>query len=136
MSKKNIGLLIVVFVAGVVCGPWITQSAAAQFREIKTTSLARVDLGDWCEGKEVTVDIQDYGVGTSGLHYHPAYSFAWVIEGSQVKAAQGKPSITARAGELLTEAPMEINETVTAAPAKVLLLRISEKGKPVTVRVP
>ena len=136
MSRKSLAIAGVSFAVGAILGPLMTSTALAQFRSIKTTSLVRTDLGSWCDGKEVTVDIQDYGVGTSGLHYHPAYSFAWVIEGSQVKTVQGKPAITARAGELLSEAPMEINETVTAAPAKVLLFRIAEKGKPITVRVP
>jgi len=36
----------------------------------------------------------------------------------------------------MTEAPMQISETAAAAPAKVLYLRIAEKGKPATVRVP
>ena len=74
------------------------------------------------------MDIQDYGIGTSCLHYHPAYSFAWMIEVVQLKTVQGKPAVTAPVGDLLTEAPMEFDETVTAAPAKVLLLRIAEKG--------
>lgn len=114
----------------------MTQTAWAQFRPIKTSSLVSTDLGTFCDGKEVTVDIQDYGVGTSGMHYHPAYSFSWVIEGSQTKTVQGRPPVTIRPGELMTEAPLEVSETVTAAPAKVLLFRIAEKGKPITVRVP
>jgi hypothetical protein len=26
----------------------------------------RTDLGSWCDGKELTVEVLDYGVGTSG----------------------------------------------------------------------
>jgi len=48
-------------------------------------------------------------------------SVAWVVEGSQIKTVLGKPAVTARTGGLMTEAPNEINETVTAAPAKVLV---------------
>ena len=136
MSRKSVGWIGLAFLAGAVVGPWMTQSAWAQFRAIKTTSLVSTDLGTFCDGKEVTVDIQDYGVGTSGRHYHPAYSFSWVIEGSQTKTVQGRPPVTIRAGELMTEAPLEVSETVTAAPAKVLLFRIAEKGKPITVRMP
>ena len=70
------------------------------------------------------------------MHYHPAHSFAWVIEGSEVKAVQGRPPVIAKAGEMLYEGPMEVHETHNDAPTKVLLLRIAEKGKPVTTRVP
>jgi len=110
------------FLAGATLGPWTASTVGAQIRTVKTTPLLRTDLGSWCDGKEVTVDIQDYGAGTSGTHYHPAYSFGWVLEGSQVVAVEGKPAVTVRPAELMTEDPMEISETSATAPAKVLYL--------------
>jgi len=136
VNHKTLAVVAASFAAGAYLGPSMMSIAWAQFRSIETTSLARADLSGWCEGKEVTVDLQEYGAGTSGLHFHPAYSFAWVIEGSQIKTVRGQTPVTAGEGELLTEAPMEVHETVTAAPAKVLLFGIAEKGKPITVRVP
>jgi len=96
----------------------------------------RADLGAWCDGKEVTVDLQESGPGTSGKHYHPAHSFSWVIEGSEVKTVEGKPPVTAKVGDVLHEGPLEVHETRNDAPVKVLLFRIVEKGKPVTTRIP
>ncbi len=136
MTGKSLFMIGASFVAGATLGPWMASAVSAQVRTVKTTSLVRTDLGGWCDGKEVTVDIQEYGAGTSGKHYHPAYSFGWVLEGSQVVTVDGKPTITVGPGELMTEVPLEVSETSAASPAKVLYLRIAEKGKPVTVRVP
>ena len=136
MSARVLGLIGASFLTGALVGPWVPSTARAQFRTVQTTTLMRTDLGTWCEGKEATVELQDFGAGTSGMHYHPAYSFGWVLEGSQVVTVRGKPPLIVRAGELLTDAPMEVSETTAAGPAKVLYLRIAEKGKPATVRVP
>lgn len=137
----NRGLLAIVigasFLAGTVVGPRLVSAAvSAQVRTVKTTSVFHTDLGGWCDGKEVTVDVQEYGAGTSGKHYHHAYSFGWVLEGSQVVTVDGKAAVTVRPGELMIEKPMEVSETSAAAPAKVLFVRVAEKGKPATVRVP
>jgi quercetin dioxygenase-like cupin family protein len=128
------------FVAGALIGPSFVPALYptlyGQYRTANTTELLRTDLGTWCEGKEVSVEIQEYGPGTSGRHVHPAHSFAWMIEGTQVKTVQGKGSVTARPGDVLWEGPMEVHETVTPGPAKALVLRILEKGQASTTRIP
>jgi hypothetical protein len=135
MSRFHSIVVCIAFVSGVMLGPRLTATVYGQFRTANTVALAKTDLGDWCAGKEVTVEVQDYGAGTSGPHYHPAYSFAYVINGVQVKSTQGR-AVTTPAGQIQIEAPMEVHETVSSEPAKVLVLRIAEKGKPATVRVP
>ena len=112
------------------------SSAQTQYRSVTSTPVAAIDLGDWCEGKEVTVDVERYGPGLSGRHYHAAYSFAWMLQVSQIKLVEGRSPIRANGGDLVTEAPMEVNESRTEAPAQALVFRIRQKGQPPLTRVP
>jgi len=73
--------------------------------------------------------------GTSARHYHPAHSFTYVIEGSETKTLDGKTPIAVKAGDVLHESPGEIHETRNTAPVKLLVLRVIEKGKDMTVRL-
>ena len=137
MERRTIVLVTLSFVVGVVLGSWLLPPLLAQTtRTTKSTDLMRFDLGSWCEGKEVTIQLTEAGPGTSGKHYHPAHSFNWVIEGSEVQTLQGKPPITAKAGDVLHDGPGEIHETENTAPVKLLTFRIIEKGKPTTTRLP
>ena len=125
-------------VPGVVLGSLFTPLAIVQTarRTIETKDLMRVDLGSWCEGKEVIIQLQDAGPGSSGKHYHPAHSFNWVIEGSEVHTTEGKPATIAKPGDVLHDRPGEVHETQNSAPVKLLLFRVIEKGKPVTTNLP
>jgi hypothetical protein len=58
-----------------------------------------------------------------------------MIEGSQVRMVEGKPSQTFGVGEVVEERPMEVSESDILTPTKVLLFRILEKGKPASTRV-
>jgi quercetin dioxygenase-like cupin family protein len=136
VNVTTVAVVSMAFLAGAALGPRVVPTVTAQFRTTHTTELLRADLGAWCEGKEVTIGIQEYGPGTSGPHYHPAHSFAWMLEGVQVKTIRGNAPVTARAGELMHEGPMEVHETSSSAPAKALVIRIAEKGKSATIRVP
>ncbi|PYS32548.1 MAG: hypothetical protein DMG14_34270 [Acidobacteria bacterium] len=64
------------------------------------------------------------------------HSFAWIIEGSEVYTVDGQPARTVKAGDLLHEEPMQMHTTENQSPVKLLVLRVVEKGKPATVRVP
>lgn len=131
-------IAVLSFVSGVAFGPRLVSARAvqAQRREVKTTELLRTDLGAFCEGKEVIIQLNENGPGTSGKHYHPGHSFGWIIEGSEVTTIEGKPPSTGVTGEMRHEGPMEIHESRTNAPEKVILFRIYEKGKPATTYVP
>jgi hypothetical protein len=60
--NRTILLSGLAFLAGTIIAFWFDATAFAQFRSIETTSLLRTDLGSWCEGKELTVDLQEYGM--------------------------------------------------------------------------
>jgi len=131
---SRLGMIAIVglsFAAGVVSPNWFTPGLAAQGT---LTALKRVDLGEWCSGKEVTVSIEQIGPQHQSKHYHNAYSFAWMMEGAQRRMVDGKPVESFKVGDVVEEAPREVSESDILAPTKVLLFRIAEKGKPLTVR--
>lgn len=124
------------FAAGLAFHAWLVPAARAQNRGGGTvTELKRVDLGGWCEGKEVTIGIEEIGPQHQGKHFHPAYSFAWMIEGSQVRMVEGKSPQTFGVGDVVEERPLEVSESDILTQTKVLLFRIAEKGKPTTTRL-
>lgn len=122
----------VAFVAGLVSASLIADLRA----QGKVTELKRVDLGSWCEGKEAVISIEEIAPQHQSRHSHPAYSFAWMLEGSQVRFVDGKPSQTFHVGDVTQENPGEISESDILAPTRVLLFRILQKGQPETTRVP
>jgi quercetin dioxygenase-like cupin family protein len=120
----------------VAVGSLVIPALSQQVRTLKTTRLVTTDLAGFCDGKEVVVDYSEVAPGASAKHYHPGYSFGYVIEGSQTSSQEGRPPIVVRKGELLLEEPTQANISENSAPAKVVTFRILEKGKPETVRVP
>lgn len=127
--------IMAVFMVGVCVGHLI-PTARAQTRRATTTNLITTDLGNWCDGKEVTVEVNEFVSGTSGKHYHPAHSFTWILEGSEAYTLEGQPTRTVSTGDLLHESPMQVHTLENDRPVKLLVLRIAEKGTPATVRVP
>jgi uncharacterized cupin superfamily protein len=133
---KMIVRFVSVFVLGVWVGHLSIPTVSAQFRTVKRTNLFTTDLSGWCDGKEVTVELNEVGPGTSGRHYHPAHSFTWIIDGSETYTLEGQPPKTVKVGDVLHEAPMQVHTLDNRSPVKLLVLRIIEKGKEATVRRP
>jgi quercetin dioxygenase-like cupin family protein len=136
MTRTSLLLVALSFLAGAAVTGWLAPSLRAQDRGTKNVELLRTDFGAWCEGKEVTIEIQESGPGTSGKHYHPGHAFAWIIEGSLLRTIQGGSSRTSGVGDVIHEEPMQVSETRNNLPVKALIFRVVEKGKPVTVPVP
>ena len=126
---------VLAFAAGIACHAWLVSRAEAQERGGgKLTELKRVDLGTYCEGKEVAISVEEIAPQHQGKHFHNAHSFAWMIEGSQVRYVDGQPTQKFGVGDVTEEKPQEVSESDILTPTKVLLFRIVEKGKPLTVR--
>jgi len=133
MTRVQMGILVLAaFAAGAASARFI-PAAHAQGR---LTELKRVDLGSWCEGKEAVISIEQIAPQHQSKHSHPAYSFAWMIEGSQVRYVDGRPPETFHVGDVTQENPGEISESDIVTPTRVLLFRILQKGQPPTTRVP
>jgi uncharacterized cupin superfamily protein len=133
---KNLLRVASIFILGVVVGSLLIPVVRAQFRSVKTTNLLTTDLAGFCDGKEATIELDEIGPGTSGKHYHPGHSFTWVIEGSETYELEGKPARIVNAGDVLHEEPMQVHTVENQSPVKLLVIRIAEKGKPATVRIP
>ena len=132
MSRLNVIVLVLVsFVAGLASQAWLVREVSAQGT---LTQLKHVDLGEWCPGKEVTISIEAITPQHQSKHYHNAYSFAWMMEGAQTRMVTGTPVESFKVGDVVEEAPKEVSESDILEPIRVLLFRIAEKGKPLTVR--
>lgn len=133
--KTKLGI-VVVFVLGILVGHLTTPVVYSQFRTMKSTRLLTTDLGGWCDGKEVTVDLNEPGPGTSGKHYHPAHAFTYILQGTETYALEGQPTKMVHAGDVLHEAPNQVHTVENLGPVKLLVIRVAEKGKEAIVRLP
>ena len=132
MSRSRVAVLVAVaFLAGLGVSRVIPTASA----QGALTELKRVDLGSWCPGKEAVISIEQIAPQHQSKHFHPAYSFAWMIEGSQRRFVDGKAPETFQKGDVTQENPNEVSESDILTPTRVLLFRILEKGQPPTTRV-
>ena len=132
MTQRRVAMFVAAaFVAGLVSAGAIPSLRA----QGKVTELKRVDLGSWCEGKEAVISIEEIAPQHQSKHWHPAFSFAWMLEGSQVRFVDGQPPQTFHVGDLTQENPGEISESDILTPTRVLLFRILQKGQPATTRI-
>ncbi len=130
--KVFVGVLI--FMLGVAMGTIVTPGfASQQQRAIDVTRLMKKDL-EGCEGKEVLVSVLSAGPGTSGYHFHPGESFAYILEGTQTREARGEATATQGPGGFIYDGPSQVHRTENTAPVKLLIVRVLEKGKPETIR--
>lgn len=84
------------------------------------------------EGIVVSVDIAS---GTAeGRHTHAADVYGYVIEGSPTMERAGSPTVTYHAGEGFYIPAGVVHQGLnnSAAPAKIVVVFIAEKGKPLT----
>ena len=135
MTNRSVVIVALLsFVGGLSCAALIS-TAQAQTRGGNVTELKRVDLGSWCEGKEAVISIEEIAPQHQGKHSHPAFSFAWMIGGSQTRFVEGKPPQTFHVGDVTQEDPGEVSESDILTPTKVLLFRILQKWQPPTTRI-
>ena len=135
--KRTAFALGLTLVVGIALGTIGSQVLNAQQKPLKATELLKADIVG-VDGKEVLIRFVEFlPGGATGMHHHPAQTFAYVMEGAVTMEAQGKPPHTIRAGEVLDEAPGYVHDTknLTGSPAKVLVFRIHPKGQPETIRV-
>jgi len=76
------------------------------------------------------------GGGASLPHRHDAQVFVYVLEGELRMQVRGGPMVTLRPGQTFYEAPDDVHvvsaNASEAAPAKILVVMIKDKGKPGT----
>jgi quercetin dioxygenase-like cupin family protein len=105
---------------------------------ITRTELLRADLAN-IEGKEVVLYIADVKPGgAGGKHTHYGDEFVYVVDGALVVEPVGKAAITLRAGEVGHLTPDIVHAARNGspdAPAKVLVILVVDKGKPLAEAV-
>lgn len=87
------------------------------------------------EGIVVSVEIAP---GTAeGRHTHPADVYGYVLAGTTQLEREGSPTATFHAGEAFYIPAGVVHQGLnqSAAPAKIVVVFVAEKGKPLTVPV-
>jgi quercetin dioxygenase-like cupin family protein len=108
----------------------------AQDQPIKRTELIRADVAD-VAGKETVIYIADVQPGAEGArHTHYGDEFVYILDGSLVVTPDGKDPITLRQGETAHLAPADgihaAKNGSKSDPAKVLIVLVVDKGKPLS----
>ncbi len=113
--------------------------SATPQEQLKRTALMTQELPALDGGNlEVTVQQLEYVPGgASDAHRHNGCTFVYVIEGAVVTKIDDGPEKIYKPGEMFYEPPLHLHAVSRNAsasePAKFLVFRVIEKGKPATV---
>jgi quercetin dioxygenase-like cupin family protein len=111
---------------------------AAQ-EQLRRTALTSQDLPA-LDGANLMVTVQELEYapgGTSEAHRHNGCTFVYVLTGALLTQIDDGPVKTYRPGDMFYEPPLHLHAVSKNAsltePAKFLVFRVIEKGKPATV---
>jgi quercetin dioxygenase-like cupin family protein len=115
----------------------MTSAVAAQQPNVAT--LMSKDLKD-NPGKEVLMITVEYASGGSDpVHRHNAQAFVYVLEGSVVMQLKGGKEVTLTPGQTFYEGPDDVHvvgrSASTTKSAKILVVLVKDKGKPILLPV-
>ena len=122
------------FALVMVAGGLAADDAKAQGQPIKRTELLRTDLAD-IAGKETVIYVADVMPGAEGgRHTHYGDEFVYILDGMLIVTPDGKQPITLKEGDVGHLAPKDgvhaAKNGSKSEPAKVLVILVVEKGKP------
>lgn len=119
--------------------PFGLAAPAFAQEQLKRVQLTSQDLPKM-DGDNLIVTIQQLEYvpgGTSDAHRHNGCTFVYVLEGALVARIDDGPEKIYRPGEMFYEPPLHLHAVSKNAsqtePAKFLVFRVIEKGKPATV---
>ncbi len=75
---------------------------------------------------------------TTGQYRHAGQEIAYILEGSLILTADGKPAVTFKPGDAFEQPPRQVHEGQNAsatAPVKILAFYLADKGQPLTTPV-
>ena len=110
------------------------QAAPSTKREI----VLKQDLAT-VPGREVYMIQVEFPPGSAEIrHSHPGEAFGFLIEGTIESEADGKPTVTLKAGDHFHIVPGEVHRAVNKSgqTAKADVVFIVEKGKPFSTPAP
>jgi quercetin dioxygenase-like cupin family protein len=97
---------------------------------ITRTILERFDVPD-SNYETVIMLVEMVPQVNSGLHTHPGFDAAYMLEGDLTVLERGQPDKPIRAGQSWHVRPGMVHEVkIGSEPAKVLAMYVVEKGKP------
>jgi quercetin dioxygenase-like cupin family protein len=115
------------------------RAQAPPQEQLKRTTLTTQDLPQM-NGQNLVVTVQqlEYAPGgSSEAHRHNGCTFVYVLEGALVTQIDDGPVTTYAPGQMFYEPPLHLHAVSRNAsqtvPAKFLVFRVIEKGKPGTV---
>lgn len=125
------GALLLICLLTRAAGSPEQAKSAATVQPLLTRELPQIP------GKEVVMLTVTYPPGgASPPHRHDAEVFVYVLEGSVVMQVDGQEAVTLGAGQTFHEGPTDIHRqsanASTTQPAKLLVLIIKDKDKPVS----
>ncbi len=134
--KKSATILVVVPVAVVLLIAFGIQAQNAQSPAAVTRKIVLKQDMD-IPGREAIMALVELPPGSAeGKHTHPAEVYAFVLQGTIVLQAAGKPDATLKAGDVFYIAPGQVHQAINRsdAPAKLAAVFVAEKGKPLTTK--
>ncbi len=88
-------------------------------------------------GHEAVMALVELPPGTAeGRHTHPAEVYVFVLQGTILQQAAGKPDETLKAGDTFYVAPGQIHQAINKGneTVKLAAVFVAEKGKPLTTK--
>lgn len=140
--KRMIWLLILTLAVGIAVWMIGNHVVIAQQAPVKVTELLKADL-EGMKGKELVVQLVELAPrGATGKHTHPAgHEVNYILEGSYIFEMEGHPPLTRQAGSAgytpvsMAERGHEAKNASMTDPVKILVVRIHDKGQPLTVGI-
>jgi quercetin dioxygenase-like cupin family protein len=133
-NHSKLAALVASLVLGTFCVTGVARAEDAP--KIKRTIVLKEDVSvPDKEGVMVRVEISPGA--SEGKHTHPAEVFAFVLEGTIVQEIDGKPTVTLNAGDVFHVPPNTVHQATNngTVPAKLAVVFIADKGKPLTTPV-
>ncbi len=135
--KRPVVMLAFTLTVGIAVGVVETRVLTAQQSPLRTAELLKADVAGM-EGKEVIVQFSEFAArAASGKHGHPGDEIAYVLEGSGLSEMEGKAPVSRQVATITHVSANQVHETKNlsdTAPLKLLIFRVHERGRPVTVR--
>ena len=128
-APANGGFAVITLLALLAAG-----TASAQDQPIKRTELLRSDLAD-VPGKQTVIYVAEVAPGGEGArHTHYGDEYVYILEGTLNIKPYGKDPISLGKGQAAHIAPTDgIHAAMNGSksePARVLVILVVEKGKP------
>jgi quercetin dioxygenase-like cupin family protein len=96
---------------------------------MKRTILERFDVPD-SNYETVIMDVEVAARAKTGLHTHPDFDAAYLLDGEITVPERGETPKTIHAGQSWHVRPGVVHEVEAGDPAQVLAMYVVEKGKP------